>query len=192
MIGYKIFNNWLYERYKLIQMEMHDNKAILIWDPCITQIMACKDWIIRVISACLHELVWHISCTELLLYPHRFLRGKTAKSDELHCSSSSRRKNALSVSSSDSLTPPPPQCRMSTMEIILTGDAEDILNHTASLFRRFSPAAHCVWFIVHRDGHLLCVFWAPSFPEHCWGSPFPLISPNQIHGVLPRLMGGWN
>lgn len=204
MIGCKIFNNWLHECYKLIQMKMHDNKLKFIgpkvWDPYITQIMAYKEGIIWVIFACLHESVWNISCTELLLYPHRFVRGKTAKIRWIALLELLSEKESI-VSFQFRFIDRRPQSRMSIMEIILTGDAEDILSHTAvnSLFRGFSPAAHCVWFIVLVVDKLAfivtgitCVFSELILPEHRWVSRFPLISPNQIHGVFPRLMGGWN
>lgn len=110
MIGCKIFNNWLYECYKLIQMKMHDDKLKFIgpkvWDPYITQIMACKksyEWFLLV---CMSQFViFHVqSCYYILI---DLYEEKRLKSDELHCSSSSRRKKALSVSSSDSLTVAP-------------------------------------------------------------------------------------
>ncbi len=145
-------------------------------------IMACKDGIIRVISACLHELFWHISCAELLLYPHWFIRGKPAEIRRTALLKLLSEKESI-VRFTDRR---PPQSRMSIMEIILTGDAEDILKHTVinSLFRPFSPAAHCVWCIVLVVDKLAfvvsgitCVFSElVLFPEHCWVSQFPLIS----------------
>lgn len=152
---------------------MHDEKlkwtGAKVWDPYITYVMECKDGIIWVIFACLHELVWNISCTELLLYSHWFLRRKTAEIRWTALLKLLSEKESI-VSVQFGFIDRRPLSRMSIMEIILTGDAEDILSHTAvnSIFRGFSHMQHIVFdshcshrwqACIHRDGHHLCVFF---------------------------------
>lgn len=90
------------------------------------------------------------------------------------------------------------------MEIILTGDAEDILSRSAanSLFRGFNSAlvvahivfaSHCsAWSVVDKLTLIItgitCVF---SGLARLSGAPlgFLLISSDHIHGVFPTLVG---